>query len=67
MFFLITYVKDVKEDIEEMSKLVSELLIYSKARIKTLQVELENVNLLSTIKFVIEREKAENQAERFCY
>lgn len=57
------YIKDVKKDIGEISKLVSELLTYSKAHIKTPSAELEKVNLHSLIERVINREKAERQAE----
>jgi two-component system sensor histidine kinase CpxA len=56
------YVEDVKEEVQLMSKLVSELLAYSKAGMKTSQVSLENVRLHSLAQSVIERE-SKNEAE----
>ena len=49
---------DVKEEVELMSKLVSELLAFSKAGIKTVENNLEKVSLLPLVENVIEREKA---------
>ena len=57
------YVEDVKEEVELMSKLVSELLSYSKAGIKTTEVELENVKLRPLVERVTERETAAEKAD----
>jgi len=54
------YVEDVKEEVELMSKLVSELLAYSKAGIKTRQIALERVPLRPLVETVIRREAAKN-------
>jgi two-component system, OmpR family, sensor histidine kinase CpxA len=56
------YVEDVKEEVELMSKLVSELLSYSKAGIKAAVVELERIPLLPLVENVIARETAAEQA-----
>ena len=55
------YVRDVKEEVELMSRLVTELLTYSKAGMKAAHVELEKLRLRPLIERVVEREKA-NQA-----
>ncbi|MGC2238938.1 MAG: HAMP domain-containing sensor histidine kinase [Pyrinomonadaceae bacterium] len=52
------YVADVKEEVELMSKLVGELLTYSKAGIKTTQVNLESVRLKPLVEMIVERETA---------
>ena len=57
------YVQDVKEEVELMSKLVGELLTYSKAGIKAPQVELEKVHLRSLVERVVERETTKETAE----
>jgi two-component system sensor histidine kinase CpxA len=57
------YVLDVKEDVELMSKLVGELLTYSKAGIKAPHVELERVRIRPLIERVVEREKAKQNTE----
>ena len=56
-----SYVSDVKEEVEEMSKLVAELLAYSKSGIKGEAIELEPVDVESIVNTVVERE---NQIER---
>jgi two-component system, OmpR family, sensor histidine kinase CpxA len=56
------YVEDVKEEVELMSKLVGELLTYSKAGIKTAHVELEKVGLRALVERVVERETANENA-----
>lgn len=48
------YVEDVKEEVELMSKLVGELLIYSKAGMKTAEAECERLELRP----LVERETA---------
>jgi two-component system sensor histidine kinase CpxA len=57
------YVQDVKEEVELMSKLVDELLTYSKAGIKAPQVELEKVKIKPLVERAIERETAKEKAE----
>ncbi|HLM61906.1 MAG TPA: HAMP domain-containing sensor histidine kinase, partial [Pyrinomonadaceae bacterium] len=57
------YVEDVKEEVVLMSKLVGELLAFSKAGIKTVESSLEKVHLLPLVEAVIEREKAAENAE----
>ncbi|MBS1794334.1 MAG: HAMP domain-containing histidine kinase [Acidobacteria bacterium] len=51
------YVEDVREEVELMSKLVKELLTYSKAGIKAPQIELERTVLRPLVERVAEREK----------
>jgi two-component system sensor histidine kinase CpxA len=58
-----SYVEDVKEEVELMSKLVSELLAYSKAGIKGLEIELEPVRLRPLFEQVIARETAKEDAD----
>lgn len=50
------YVNDVKEEVEEMSKLVAELLAYSKSGIKGGTIALEPVDLATVVHTVVERE-----------
>lgn len=57
------YVEDVKEEVELMSKLVTELLNYSKAGIRASETELEKVRLRPIVERVVERETAIEQAE----
>ncbi len=59
----LAYVTDVKEEVELMSKLVGELLAFSKAGIKTVDNHLEKIRLLPLVNAVIEREKATANAE----
>ena len=51
------YIENVREEVELMTKLVDELLAYSKAGMKGAEIQLENINLLSLAEEVIEREK----------
>lgn len=57
------YAEDVKEEVELMSKLVSELLAYSKAGLKATDVSLERIRLRPLIEMVIEREKPVNKKD----
>ncbi len=57
------YVADVKEEVELMSKLVGELLTYSKAGMKTTQVNLESVRLKPLVEMVVGRETATENAD----
>lgn len=59
----LAYVQDVKEEVELMSKLVGELLTYSKAGMKSPHVELEKIHLRPLIERVAEREKVNKSAE----
>lgn len=52
------YLDDVKEEVEEMSKLVAELLTYSKSGIKGGTIALEPVDLEAVIHSVVERENS---------
>lgn len=52
----LAYVTDVKEEVELMSKLVNELLTFSKAGMKTADVKLERLKLLPLIENVVARE-----------
>ncbi len=58
----LAYVEDVKEEVEVMSKLVGELLNYSKAGIKATEIELEKIRLLPLVERVVARETATEQA-----
>ena len=51
------YIENVREEVELMTKLVDELLAYSKAGIKGAEIQLENINLHQLAEEVIEREK----------
>jgi two-component system sensor histidine kinase CpxA len=57
------YVADVKEEIVLMSKLISEMLAYSKAGMKTPQVSLEKIRLRPLVERAVEREKATETAD----
>lgn len=52
------YIRDVREEVELMTKLVSELLTYSKAGIRAQQAELSDVRLLEIVEAVVTREMA---------
>ncbi len=56
-------VEDVREEVELMSKLVSELLAYSKAGIRTTNIVLEHVSLRPLVERVIERETVTENAK----
>ena len=49
-------VRDVLEDVEHMSNLVSELLAYSRADLKSDTIKLESINLLSVAQAAVKRE-----------
>lgn len=51
-----SYVQDVREEVELMSRLVTELLDYSRAGIKGAEVEREPIELLPLVEEVVERE-----------
>ncbi|MBL8206715.1 MAG: HAMP domain-containing histidine kinase [Blastocatellia bacterium] len=53
-----SYVTDVQEEVQVMSRLVSELLAYSKAGMKTTDIKLEPVRLRPLVQQVIAREAA---------
>lgn len=57
------YVEDVKEEVELMSKLVSELLEFSKAGMKTAAINLEKIRLRPLVETVVEKEKAATTAD----
>ena len=59
----IAYIEDVKEEIEIMTKLVNELLSYSKAGIKTNKITTEKVLLKPLVEKVVERETTNQKAE----
>ena len=52
------YVTDLSEEVEHMSELVDELLMFSKAGMKTAEVKLEPVRLDEVVQRVIDREGA---------
>ena len=51
------YIESVREEVELMAKLVDELLAYSKAGMKSTEIQMEKINLHQLTKEVIEREK----------
>ena len=51
------YIENVREEVELMSKLVDELLAYSKAGIKAAETRLENVFVRQLVEEVVEQEK----------
>ncbi|MFN0279157.1 MAG: sensor histidine kinase [Pyrinomonadaceae bacterium] len=57
------HIADVKEEVELMSKLVGELLSYSKSGLQGAAVKLEPVNLRSLVENVVERETRKEQPE----
>ena len=54
------YVQDVQDEMEHMSELVNELLLFSQEGVKPKSIELEPVNLREIIDRVMEREGAKN-------
>ena len=54
------YVKNVQDEMEHMSELVNELLLFSQESVKPKSVELEPVNLRKIIDRVMEREGAKS-------
>jgi two-component system sensor histidine kinase CpxA len=57
------YVEDVKEEVELMTKLVGELLTYSKAGMQTPHIKLEPVRLKLLLEQVIARETVNETAQ----
>ncbi len=51
------YIDDVREEIQLMSKLVDELLSYSKAGIKGSKIRMENVDIEDVVDEIVGREK----------
>lgn len=56
------YVSDLREDVQHMSGLVNELLLFSKAQIAGPDTALQPVNVSETVQRVIEREAAAGAA-----
>lgn len=56
------YVTDVQEEVQLMTRLVKELLAYSKAGMKTAEIKLEPVRLRLLVQQVIAREAAHHEA-----
>jgi two-component system sensor histidine kinase CpxA len=54
------YVADVREEVEHMSSLVSELLAFSKSQSIDSSVELQHVNVADTVRRVLQRESSED-------
>ncbi len=52
------YVEDLREEVEQMSRLVNELLSFSKAGLKSQEIKLEPVGLAETVRRVLEVEAA---------
>jgi len=52
------YVDDLREEVEQMSRLVNELLSFSKAGLTPQEIKLEPVNLAATARRVLELEAA---------
>lgn len=57
------YLLKAQDEVKLMSKLIGELLTYSKAGLQTQQVKLETVNLRETVDRVIAREKHKAEVE----
>lgn len=57
------YVEKAQDEVRLMSKLVGEVISFSKAGIKARNVRLENVNLLSLVENIITRENVKGEAE----
>jgi two-component system sensor histidine kinase CpxA len=55
-----TYVNDLREEVEQMSRLVNELLSFSKAGLTPQEIRLEPVNLAATVRRVLELEAPQN-------
>jgi len=53
------YVEGVQEEVEHMSGLVNELLLFSRAQINTSSTPLTRVNVAETVRRVLEREAGE--------
>jgi two-component system, OmpR family, sensor histidine kinase CpxA len=55
------YVEDVREEVQQVSSLVNELLSFSKAGLQQKSIKLEPVNLAAIVRRVIEREAPGSQ------
>jgi two-component system sensor histidine kinase CpxA len=53
-------VNDLREEVEQMSRLVNELLSFSKAGLTPREIKLEPVNLAATARRVLESEATQN-------
>jgi two-component system sensor histidine kinase CpxA len=54
------YVNDLREEVEQMSRLVNELLSFSKAGLTPQEIKLEPVNLAATARRVLEQESPQD-------
>jgi two-component system, OmpR family, sensor histidine kinase CpxA len=54
------YVNDLREEVEQMSRLVNELLSFSKTALTPQEIKLEPVNLVATVRRVLESEAVQN-------
>lgn len=59
----LSYVADVREEVELMTKLVNELLAFSKAGIRTSEIRLENLALRPLVEMVVKRETTKENAQ----
>lgn len=57
------YVEKAQEEVRLMSKLVGEVITFSKAGIKAQNVQTETVNLFSLVETIVARENAKDEAE----
>jgi two-component system sensor histidine kinase CpxA len=51
-------VKDIMEDVDHLSRLVGELLTYSRADMKSATVQLKSIDLLPVVQAAVKRERA---------
>ena len=58
------YVEGVQEEVEHMSGLVNELLLFSRAQLNTSTTPLTRVNVAETVRRVLEREAGEGRPHR---
>lgn len=56
------YLEDVREEVEQMSEMVAELLSFSKASLEAKKVNLEPVTLREIVDRVVERERSDGVA-----
>lgn len=54
------YVNDLREEVQHMSRLVNELLSFSKAGLRPQEIKLEPVNLATTVRRVLELESGQD-------
>lgn len=52
-------VKDIREDVEEMSNLINELLAFSKAGLQGKEIQMVPINLVETLKAVVQKTASE--------